>query len=410
MKELELAIEKGGAEKKIIISSGVIRFDDHEHSINKRHNFSTIFLAGNGDYPPPFLKGSKVLRDIRESSGRSLDNWKRILSLQQHDSDYFKFELPDSESESSLVNSANWGVWICENTEDDSFPQIMILNFPLWTLSRAFKNQSINMDEYAAALSRTYRIVLSALTAVCTFQSSNGQTDAKSALALTDMGNNLIDKILISKLDTSEFLADEVYKLRIRIFTQVLSDWLGKNELFNKIIITYGDGIRMDLIERAWDLQVEDSKDEINEFSDALSLREKNVALLNQLKKSTGRINLKSTLELALDSFRMPFPSLSADLIQSRTIVEAISFELCDKFNLKVQSATLFSYVQRLEESKKISPWVTSYLHVIRQLGNEAAHYKMSMERRPEKPMGRDLIVIHAALNRILSFCIDEEL
>jgi hypothetical protein len=266
------------------------------------------------------------------------------------------------------------------------------------------------MDEYAAALSRTYRIVLSALTAVCTFQSSNGQTDAKSALALTDMGNNLIDKILISKLDTSEFLADEVYKLRIRIFTQVLSDWLGKNELFNKIIITYGDGIRMDLIERAWDLQVEDSKDEINEFSDALSLREKNVALLNQLKKSTGRINLKSTLELALDSFRMPFPSLSADLIQSRTIVEAISFELCDKFNLKVQSATLFSYVQRLEESKKISPWVTSYLHVIRQLGNEAAHYKMSMERRPEKPMGRDLIVIHAALNRILSFCIDEEL
>jgi hypothetical protein len=61
-----------------------------------------------------------------------------------------------------------------------------------------------------------------------------------------------------------------------------------------------------------------------------------------------------------------------------------------------------------LEESKLLSPWITSYLHVIRQLGNEAAHYKIEACRRPEKPVGKDLIVIHATLNRVLSFCADE--
>ena len=37
-------------------------------------------------------------------------------------------------------------------------------------------------------------------------------------------------------------------------------------------------------------------------------------------------------------------------------------------------------------------------------------HYKNEVMRRPEKPVGKDLIVIHAALNRILSFCLDEQL
>ena len=103
-------------------------------------------------------------------------------------------------------------------------------------------------------------------------------------------------------------------------------------------------------------------------------------------------------------------PSLAADLIQCRTLVEAISHELCAKYDLKVQSGNLFAYIERIENSKKVSPWLTSYLHVIRQLGNEAAHYKKEILRRPEKPVGKDLIVIHAALNRILSFCKDEQL
>ena len=113
---------------------------------------------------------------------------------------------------------------------------------------------------------------------------------------------------------------------------------------------------------------------------------------------------------MSFDTFSAPTPSLSADLIQCRSLVEAISYELCTKFELKSQNGNLYGYLERLEQSKKVSPWVTSYFHVIRQLGNEAAHYKNEVSRRPEKPVGKDLIVIHAALNRILSFCRDEQL
>jgi hypothetical protein len=133
-------------------------------------------------------------------------------------------------------------------------------------------------------------------------------------------------------------------------------------------------------------------------------LREKNVVLLKSLIQSTNSKSLVNLFQMSIDSFQAGFPSLAADLIQSRTLVEGISHELCIRYNLNAQSGNLFAYIQRLEESKIISPWVTSYFHVIRQLGNEAAHYKEKKERRPEMPVGKDLIVIHAALNRILSF------
>jgi hypothetical protein len=54
-----------------------------------------------------------------------------------------------------------------------------------------------------------------------------------------------------------------------------------------------------------------------------------------------------------------------------------------------------------------VSGWIKSYLHILRVLGNEGAHTKDS-KRRPEQPSGRDLVVIHAALNRILNFACDE--
>ncbi len=72
MKELEIIIDKGGLEKKIVISSGIISFDNPENSITSKYNLSTVVIAGNGDFAPPFPKGSKVLRDIRETSGKPI--------------------------------------------------------------------------------------------------------------------------------------------------------------------------------------------------------------------------------------------------------------------------------------------------------------------------------------------------
>jgi len=404
MKELEIVIDKNGLEKKIIISSGLISFDNTENSINSKYDVSTIVIAANGDFPPPFEKGSKVLREIRTSSGRELKNWKRLIPLGHKDVDLFKFNIPMSELSKQGDKIENWGLWICENNMEDSFPRIVVFNFPLWMLSHSFKNQEVDKEQFEILLSQTYRIILSCLSAFFSFHSRMGQTSSNQCLALSDIGNNLIDKKLIANLDDDEFLADNLYKMRIRVFTEVLSDWISRNDMFNKAIISYGGGIRTDLIERAWDLQAAESKDEIAEFGDALILRVKNVVILKSLLQSTTSKSLVNLFQMSIDSFQADFPSLAADLIQSRSLVEGIALELCNRYNLKAQSGNLFAYIQRLEESKKISPWVTSYFHVIRQLGNEAAHYKEKTERRPEMPVGKDLIVIHAALNRILSF------
>jgi hypothetical protein len=409
MKELEIIIDKGGLEKKIIISSGIIRFDNPENSITTKYKLSTIVIAGNGDYPPPFLKGSKVLRDIRESSTKPIDNWKLVLPLQQKTNDFFKFpiNLHDSVKESDSIE--NWGVWISESLTDE-FPDIMLINFPLWLISRNFKNSEFNEEQLIEILSCAYRTIMSALSATLSYLSINKKRSYSGTLALSDIGNNLIDKILISNISENEFFSSNLYKLRIRVFTQVLSEWLAEHDFYSNAVITYGDGVRMDLVERAWDIQAEESKNDIAEFGEALLLRNKNALYIKDLIQSTHRQSLKNALQMSWETLNSATPSLAADLIQCRTLVEAISHELCAKYDLNVQSANLFAYIQRIEESKKVSPWLTSYLHVIRQLGNEAAHYKNEVLRRPEKPVGKDLIVIHAALNRILSFCKDEQL
>jgi hypothetical protein len=410
MRELDIIIENGGIEKKIIISSGKISFDNSEESISSKHEISTIVIAGNGDFPPPFHKGSKVLRELRETSGKSIDLWKLVFPLHQNEIDYFKFSLNTPNNETEIKNIENWGIWIYEDSIENKLPNIILINFPFWIISRTFLNKESTKEEFSESLSQIYRTILSGLGAICSYHFSNKRIPKNGALVLSDIGNNLIDKALIANISEEEFLADGLYKMRIRTFTQVLSEWMMKTEFFYKVIISYGEGVRMDLIERAWDKQALESKDDLAEFGEAIELRNKNANIIRQLHKTTIKKSLQNILELSLKTFSNPSLSLSADLIQSRALIEGISMELCLKYNLTIQGGSLFSYIQKIEESKKISPWVTSYLHVIRQLGNEGAHYKSDTIRRPEMPVGKDLIVIHAALNRILSFCIDEQI
>ena len=401
MNEIEIIIDKGDIEKKVIISSGIISLNKDENSIfSKYSNISTIIIAGNGAFPPPFQKGSRVLRAIRETSNNAIDNWRLIVPIQQKETDFFKFPIAISDTEIDIDSKKNWGVWICES-QSDNFPDILLINYPFWLIGRAMKNNEFSVDNYSEVLSITYRTLLAALNATLTFLSIEKRYSQPNMLVLSDILNNLIDKTLDS---------NNLIKLRIRIFTQVLCDWLSKNDYFNSALITYGSGFKSDLVERAWDNEVQESKSDFSEFGDALELRKRNLKYINDLLNTTQEKYLKNSLQMAFDTFKSPTPSLSADLIQCRTLCEAISLELCRKYELNYQAANFFSYIQRMEESKKVSPWVTSYLHVIRQLGNEAAHYKMEAIRRPEKPVGKDLIVLHAALNRILAFCRDEQL
>jgi hypothetical protein len=409
MKEIEIIIEKGGIEKKIIISSGIISFNDTENSINTKYKPSTIVIAGNGRYAPPFEQGSRVLRDIRTTSSEKLNNWKLVVPLQQNENDFFKFPYLDHVKTTQTETSKNWGAWICEN-DSEEFPDIILINYPFWAISKFDKIPEFSESNYSELLSKVFRTIMAIISTTTSFNLKNKKQKNGHLLALSDIGNNLIDRNLNAKISKDTFFLNSIYKLRIRTFTQVLSEWMNSNDFFNKAIISYGEGARMDLVERAWDEQVEESKSDITEFGDALSIRKKNASLLSELIDSNPRNNLKNAFEMAFETLNNSTPSLAADLIQCRTLVEAISHDLCAKYDLKAQNANLFAYIQRIEESKKVSPWVTSYLHVIRQLGNEAAHYKNEVMRRPEKPVGKDLIVIHAALNRILAFYKEEEI
>jgi hypothetical protein len=409
MKELEISVDTGNNERKIIISSGIISLEKKENSISSKYQLSTIVIAGNGAFAPPFTKGSRILQDLRDHSHQDFSSWKLVFPLLQNEFDFFKIPHLNEEFDEELKIKENWGIWFCESNSAE-IPNILILNFPLWKINSLWGKVDFNKDLFSEILSFIYRTILSALSTTLSFLPSLENNLKPGILAFSDLGNNLIDKNLISGLSKKNELTQEIPQLRIRVFTQVLSEWLLKNDNYNKIAICYGDGFHEDSIERAWDTQVYESKNETAEFGEALLLRKRNVAFMHDLIQTVKNKHFKNALQMAVDTLSSEKPFLSADLIQCRTLVEAISHELCIKYDLKAKSANLFAYIERIEESKKVSPWVTSYLHVIRQLGNEAAHYKNEFIRRPEKPVGKDLIVIHAALNRILAFCMDEDL
>ena len=172
MKELEVIIDKGGFEKKIVISSGIISFSNPENSITTKYKLSTVVIAGNGAFAPPFNKGSRVLRDMRESSGYPIDNWKFILPLQQKETDFFKFPLNLQDTINEADSIENWGVWFSES-QSEEFPDIILFNFPLWLISKKFKNSEFDEDQFEEILSFTYRTIMSVLSATLSFLSIN---------------------------------------------------------------------------------------------------------------------------------------------------------------------------------------------------------------------------------------------
>ncbi len=410
MKEIEIVVDKGYGEKKIIISDAKISFDASETDLlieDKKP--AMLVIAGNGNYLPPFDKGSRILRELRESSSNDLSTWKLVLPLQLLPNDFFNFDLIQTElnDETLTTEKASWGIWH-HSAENENYPDVLFLNFPLWIINSHFKKHGFNQGVYKEILSTIYRTLLSSISAITAYHLDTKYALSNRTLLFSDIGNNLIDKALLNQWNKDDNLSEEIAKIRVKVFTEVLMGWLANSNSFERAFISYGEGMHMHALQRAWDDQADESKDESLEFEEALALRAKNKQLLTRLELNTTiHTSLKYTINSSIQTFNTE-PSLSADLIQSRSLVEALTLELCRKHDLKTKESTLDSYLKRLEESKNISTWITSYCHVIRLLGNEAAHCKSEITRRPERPIGKDLVVIHAALYRILSFCLDE--
>jgi hypothetical protein len=108
---------------------------------------------------------------------------------------------------------------------------------------------------------------------------------------------------------------------------------------------------------------------------------------------------LKNELRLALLSEE----SRSYDVGRAgRLLVEHVAAMILPK---QQKSLDLYKQIDQLAQ-RQVSPWVISYMHLLRTFGNEAVHH-MSGDRRPPAMSEGDLLVCYLAIDRVLAFWAD---
>lgn len=389
MTPIEIHFDRGHGEKTLVLSAQRIGEGGAKDLLATWRPDVVVFAVNGADYAaPPFDKGAPVLRSIRSSSGQSFRDWKMLLPLDQSPEAFLRI-LPDiGRHEPKAVT--NWGIWVCESQDATRFPHLMAVNFPLWDMRGGLQGTG---SKEAAQLSAVYRAVLGGVDLFRACRLVPLRT-----LAMSDLGGNML-KTSGNNLQTT----------RIGVLGEVIGAWLAMSASTDRVVIAFhGD------LAEAWNEHAGQSKDDEVEFGEARELRKQNAGLCRRL---VDRVNTSSPLGSSLatrlrenaDLFDGDTPSLLTDLTQSRTLAEAIVV-----YFLEVNASGRklpFEFDKKIDfmgEQCGVSAWIKSYLHTLRILGNEGAHTKNSQKRRPEQPVGRDLVVIHAALNRVLNFAYDE--
>lgn len=402
-REFELFIDRGFGEKTIQITDSFIDLDPSaETSLWKIHKPELLVFGCNGE-PAPFEKGSAVLKGIRKSIARPLTDWKVILEL--HDDPAKTFSILDIPGVEHSDNTNHWGIWVHKTDDPALYPDLILINYPIHLINYKLKKSNLPSDEIVTllpeVLSKLYRSLLAAIDAYLMFHL--GTLKIRTIL-MSDIGSIMLKD---SSLDGRSS--------RITIFSQVIGSWIGIHPEMEKIIIAYGGGHRAGELQQQiehWAEQEKAGAGEEAELVNAGELRQDNSRICRQIYEVLPTIpefdHLRSCLNTSAEIFSVGNPILATDALQSRKLTEALTKELTEMYLPKSNDKTLDSYIRRLEETKKISPWMTSYMHVIRILGNEAAHYNKEQQKRPERPAGKDLTVIHAALGRVLTFCLSE--
>jgi hypothetical protein len=356
-----------------------------------------IVFAANGDLPPPFPKGSSVLRELRTRYGKQFADWKRVVPLTEGPESLIQV-LRGYPVPAAVAHRESWGIWVCRAEETGGGPDLVAINFPAWLLRNQWKDEGMNPDSLALSLSILYRAMVAGLDLVRTFNSQSIAT-----VLMSDIGGTML---------SDRRLSEVVQPLRIRVMGEVLGTWLANSIQPSKVVVAFGGTVDGGLVSRAWNEQAQQGQSEEQEFGEALRIRETNadlcrrIASLPSLSKPGG-LRLSEVLEEAATCFESSPPSLVPELLQSRSLAEVLVV-----FHLQSRSARELphEFEKKIEalRDRGVSPWVLSYLHTIRVLGNEAAHIRLNATRRPEKPVGRDLVVLHAALNRVLVFALGE--
>ena len=91
----------------------------------------------------------------------------------------------------------------------------------------------------------------------------------------------------------------------------------------------------------------------------------------------------------------------------ARRLVEAIVQAIAHEKGAKAE-AELIKKIEALA-THGVSPWMLSYMHLLRVFGNEAVHEKQREQRHPKAVNSWDLLVLLSCLDRVLEWEISWE-
>jgi hypothetical protein len=126
-----------------------------------------------------------------------------------------------------------------------------------------------------------------------------------------------------------------------------------------------------------------------------------NPRLEHFLRRSTNREDNAAATELLLLLKRDAgnFVTLAA---LARRLVEAIVQAIVHERGAKAE-AELIKKIEALA-NHGVSPWMLSYMHLLRVFGNEAVHEKRKELRQPKTVNSWDLMVLLSCLDRVLEW------
>tara|TARA_Y100000813_G_C24163090_1_gene352905 strand:+ start:1189 stop:2424 length:1236 start_codon:yes stop_codon:yes gene_type:complete len=392
-----LNYDEGYGEKEVIISFNHITFKNKnliDADRIKTKPDIVFFLVSQGD--PPFEKGSKILKQLREESKIKFNAWKKIISFDRNNYGLISFDFnlyPE-------LDTRSWGLWVCEEKYNDTL--LMIINFPVWIIDRIEQIEKKN-----EILSKILRGVYTGVDSYLSYELKTVKT-----LLISGIGGNTFDQSRDIKLMQN----------LIKTTGNVTAKWLSIHNKINQVIISYGKpdekGDPIDISKRktklaeiaskSWqeEKKIQDENEKVSEEVKILRKDNSNQMkiLLREIKHMSNKTKL--VFEESIGLFKnQENVHLSSDLVQSRKILEAIiesSIKLVNK-DLKI-SHNLADNIEKLNKTGQISNWIYSMFHTLRIFGNNGAHFKDEEKKYPERLFLRDLVVVHGTLSRILYF------
>ncbi len=127
------------------------------------------------------------------------------------------------------------------------------------------------------------------------------------------------------------------------------------------------------------------------------------ISVLQSLKVSASLKRSLNDLKQLLSYEPVSIQSINSN---SRIIIEYMAKDLINAFGIEIQDNKLYTLIDSLKN--KLSPWVISYMHAIRFIGNSSSHAShLNKDYVPKSMEKSDLLAVLGALTNLLSLWIN---